>query len=31
VKALHQAFELGADAVEPEDAMAAKSRPAVAG
>jgi aspartate kinase len=27
VKALHQAFELGADAVEPEDAMGAKPRP----
>jgi aspartate kinase len=31
VKALHKAFELGADAVEPEDAMGAKSRPTVAG
>ena len=31
VKALHKAFDLGADAVEPEDAMGAKPRPTIAG
>jgi len=31
VKALHQAFELGADAVKPEDPMGAAHRPTVSG
>ena len=31
VKALHEAFELGAEAVQPEDAMGAPHRPTIAG
>ncbi len=31
VRALHQAFELGADAVKPEDPMGAQHRPTVSG